>query len=114
MPPAALAVRVIMRRRVTVSPSNAPGMPRSRVYLLLGSLRPSAMVRAENNIDGGAPLGAPWHTGRAVWSACGHGGAQRCGSVGLAGARGGLRGRMLGRRAVADRGRAGLPDGARA
>ena len=32
------------RRRVTVSPSNAPGIPRSSVYLLLGSFRPSAMA----------------------------------------------------------------------
>ena len=48
--PAPWAVRVMNRRRVTVSPSNAPGIPRSRVYLLLGSLRPSAM-REENNID---------------------------------------------------------------
>src|SRR5215218_1341191 len=41
--PAPWAVAVMKRRRVTVSPSKAPGMPRSAVYLLLGSLRPSAM-----------------------------------------------------------------------
>jgi hypothetical protein len=41
--PAPCAVSVIMRRRVTVSPSKAPANPRSSVYLDLGSLRPSAM-----------------------------------------------------------------------
>src|SRR3954465_2075825 len=35
MAPVALAVPTMKRRRVTVSPSNAPGMPRSAVYLLL-------------------------------------------------------------------------------
>src|ERR1700677_3758142 len=33
MPPAAWPPTVMNRRRVTVSPSKAPGMPRSRVYL---------------------------------------------------------------------------------
>ena len=36
--PAPLAARFINRRRVTVSPSNAPGMPRSSVYFDFVSL----------------------------------------------------------------------------
>ncbi|MFL5831531.1 MAG: hypothetical protein ACJ76X_16565 [Solirubrobacteraceae bacterium] len=36
--PAPLTARPIRRRRVTVSPSNAPGMLRSAVYLGLASL----------------------------------------------------------------------------
>src|SRR4051795_700656 len=41
--PVTLTAPVMNRRRVTVSPSNAPGMPRSAVYLDLASLR-SAMA----------------------------------------------------------------------
>src|SRR5277367_6828175 len=37
--PALCTVPVMNRRRVTVSPSNAPGMPRSAVYLDLLGLR---------------------------------------------------------------------------
>src|SRR3954451_16991553 len=45
--PVRWTVPVMKRRRVTVSPSNAPGMPRSAVYLDLASLG-SAMVGARN------------------------------------------------------------------
>src|SRR3954471_7664628 len=44
--PVRWTVPVMKRRRVTVSPSNAPGMPRSAVYLDLASLR-SAMAGRE-------------------------------------------------------------------
>src|SRR6202142_756553 len=40
--PAPCAVPVMKRRRVTVSPSKAPGMPRSAVYLDLLGLRVGA------------------------------------------------------------------------
>src|SRR5918992_4743223 len=39
IPPPAWTARPMARRRVTVSPSNAPGMSRSLVYLDFGGLR---------------------------------------------------------------------------
>src|SRR3954471_19987118 len=62
--PAACVVSVIIRRRVTVSPSKAPGMLRSAVYLDCGCLRGSA-TGAPNfiarRVRGGPPAraGAP-------------------------------------------------------
>src|ERR1700761_9440078 len=51
--PAPWAVMFMKRRRVTVSPSNAPGMLRSVVYLDFGGLR-----RSGNCASGGwAPAG---------------------------------------------------------
>src|SRR3954451_14109235 len=44
--PAPWATPVIRRRRVTVSPSKAPGMFRSTVYLDFGVLRAEAMFGA--------------------------------------------------------------------
>ena len=49
--PAPCAVQVMKRRRVTVSPSKAPGISRSAVYFDLGSLRAEATTAA-NNTDG--------------------------------------------------------------
>src|SRR3954453_9191595 len=59
--PAPCAVSVMKRRRVTVSPSNAPGTPRSAVYLDLGSLRVSATAPKTISTDGRRqpPAGAP-------------------------------------------------------
>src|SRR6185312_13780046 len=43
--PAPFAVTTMKRRRVTVSPSKAPGMFRSAVYFDFGSLRADATTR---------------------------------------------------------------------
>src|SRR4051794_33294715 len=48
--PAPCTVRVINRRRVTVSPSNAPGMFRSAVYLDCGCFLRGSATRAANFI----------------------------------------------------------------
>src|SRR3954451_13351226 len=48
--PAPCTVRVINRRRVTVSPSNAPGMFRSAVYLDCGCVLRGSATRAPNFI----------------------------------------------------------------
>jgi hypothetical protein len=55
--PATLTVPVMNRRRVTVSPSKAPGIPRSAVYLLVVFRRSSA-------ISGGETLSTPESTDR--------------------------------------------------
>ena len=50
--PAPCAVSVMKRRRVTVSPSKAPGIPRSAVYLDLGSFRAEATTPRTITTDG--------------------------------------------------------------
>src|SRR5215213_5767574 len=112
--PAPWTVTVMNRRRVTVSPSNAPGMPRSRVYLLLGSLRPSAMGGTQNNNDVRRASGAPTaqRDARAGGgSARRHGAAQRAGSTRFARSRGSLGGLQLRPAAMRHGGHAGGPDG---
>src|SRR3954454_24366601 len=56
--PAPCAVSVMKRRRVTVSPSNAPGTPRSAVYLDLGSLRVAATTPKTISTAGRRPPAA--------------------------------------------------------
>src|SRR3954449_11685139 len=51
--PAPWTVSVMNRRRVTVSPSKAPGMFRSAVYLDLGVWRRSGMALGRRTISGG-------------------------------------------------------------
>src|SRR4051794_29033195 len=60
--PAAWVVSVIIRRRVTVSPSKAPGTLRSAVYLDCGCLRGSA-TGAPNFIARRSPAGPPGRSG---------------------------------------------------
>src|ERR687888_329338 len=56
-PPAPCTVSVIMRRRVTVSPSKAPGMLRSAVYLDFVCLRGSGTN--VSSVEGGDELYRP-------------------------------------------------------
>src|SRR3954466_1031805 len=58
--PATFVVRDIIRRRVTVSPSKAPGMLRSAVYFDCCCLRGSATARRTLSPGGGR--GAPTFT----------------------------------------------------
>src|SRR4051794_35246407 len=76
--PAPWALSVMNRRRVTVSPSNAPGIPRSAVYFDLGVLRGSGTCRVSGRYEGGEqyrpdaradPYWAPRHAAfSASWS----------------------------------------------
>src|SRR3954451_24398845 len=68
--PAPCAVSVMNLRRVTVSPSKATGMLRSAVYLLLGSLRPSARP-VGTHTEEGPEAGVPWHGGDPLRQAAG-------------------------------------------
>src|SRR4051812_4256689 len=113
--PVTWTVPVMNRRRVIVSPSNAPGMPRSAVYFDLASLR-SAMTGARNLAPRKSTTPAPragrfsGHPGGAAGQSAPRR-AQR-----PRGVRGAVARRRLGRlqRAVrppADRRRAGLPGG---
>src|SRR3954451_20593206 len=106
--PATLTVPVMNRRRVTVSPSNAPGMSRSAVYLLSVWRGSSAMSGARNLI-------APGFYGHArarasVRRAPGRG-AQSVAGAGVAGPRRRLGRAQVWRGAPSDGGDAGLPDG---
>src|ERR1700744_2927262 len=63
--PAPWTVRVISRRRVTVSPSNAPGMFRSAVYLDCGGFLRGSATRAPNFIARRPRAGPGRHLGAA-------------------------------------------------
>src|ERR1044072_5808389 len=56
-PPPTWTARLMARRRVTVSPSNVPGMSRSDVYLDLGGVRRGAGTGCANDIDPDAATG---------------------------------------------------------
>src|SRR5215207_5743046 len=117
-PPSACVLPTMNRRRVTVSPSNAPGMLRSAVVLGVVFLRagsamgngpedyPSRSLRVARG-DRAIRSVARRHVG----GAASRGGQQRLGGARLAGPRGGLGGRVLGRLTPPDGDRAGLPDG---
>src|SRR3954452_7649892 len=113
--PVTWTVPVMKRRRVIVSPSNAPGMPRSAVYLDLASLR-SAMTGARN-LSAACFAAAPRSAGRRsadrrpVAAKSARRRAQGLGRAGIAVASGRLRGLQRPVGAPADRGRARLPDG---
>src|SRR3954468_14245665 len=112
--PVRWTVPVMKRRRGTVSPSNAPGMPRSAVYLDLASLR-SAMGGGRTLAPAQSTLRTPPADGRSadsrhVAAEAARRRAQGLGRVRRALAGGGLRGAQGAVGTPADRGRAGVPD----
>src|SRR5688572_17111372 len=66
MPPPTWTARPIARRRVTVSPSNAPGIRRSDVYLGFGCLRRGWGTCEAKIIDAALAGAAPTCLGRLV------------------------------------------------
>src|SRR4051794_29096561 len=111
--PVRWTVPVMKRRRVIVSPSNAPGMPRSAVYLDLASLR-SAMTGARTLAPAESTPPTPSTAGRSADLRHVAGETARRRAQGLGGVRGSVAGGLLRRRerlvgAPPDGRRAGLP-----
>src|SRR3954452_15317508 len=112
--PVRWTVPVMKRRRVIVSPSNAPGMPRSAVYLDLASLR-SAMAGARTlappqSTPRTRPVGGRSADSRHVAREPARRRAQGLRRARFALAGGRLRGAQSAIGAPADRGCAGVPD----
>src|SRR3954453_18343052 len=115
--PVRCTVPVMKRRRVIVSPSNAPGMPRSAVYLDLASLR-SAMAGARTLAPGQFTLPTPSASGRSadrrhVAAEAARSRAQGLRGVRRTGARGVFRRPQRAVRAPPDGGDSRLPGGVR-
>src|SRR4051812_38518715 len=111
--PVTWTVPVMKRRRVIVSPSNAPGMPRSAVYLNLASLR-SAMAGERTLSPAESTPPTPSTAGRSADSRHVPGETARRRAQRLGGVRGPLAGGVLRRLqrpvgAPADGRGAGLP-----
>src|SRR4051812_37102793 len=111
--PVTLTAPVMKRRRVIVSPSNAPGMPRSAVYLDLASLR-SAMTGARTLAPAESTPPTPSTVGRSADLRHVAGETARARAQRLGGVRGAVAGGLLrrGERLVGtppDGRRAGLP-----